>query len=98
MDILFDDECKHLGADLDSKPNIELCTGKRKKFPKIEVYTYNMDHGFNLTGIETDYLGIKTDYDFYIGGTDSCQGKSKICYDVMMDRPFKYIFLINIQI
>ena len=41
-----------------------------------------MDHGFNLTGIETDYLGIKTNYDFYIGGTDSCQGKSKICYDV----------------
>jgi len=76
LDILFDDECEHLGADLDSKPNIELCTGKRKTFPKIEVYTFNMEHGFNLTGMETDYLGIKTNYDFYIGGTDSCQGDS----------------------
>ena len=37
-------------------------------------------HNVNLTGMETDYLGIKTNYDFYIGGTDSCQGKSKFEY------------------
>ena len=28
-----------------------------------------------MTGTETDYLGINTKYNFYLGGTDSCQGK-----------------------
>ena len=75
LDILFDDECKDLGAELESNPKIELCTGKKKKFPQIEIHTYTKRYGFNMTGTETDYLGINTKYNFYLGGTDSCQGK-----------------------
>ena len=76
MDILFDHECKDLGSEQEVKPTMELCTGKKKMFPEILNYELTNRHRFEFVGTDIDYLGTKSrKHDFYIGGTDSCQGK-----------------------
>ena len=76
LDILLDSECDDLGSELEANSSIELCTGSKRSFPKIEKYKLKKHEGFVFTGTEVDYLsGTKGKYDFYLGGTDSCQGK-----------------------
>ena len=76
MDILLDSECDDLGSELEANSSTELCTGRKKSFPKIETYKLTAHKGFQFTGTKVDYLsGTKGKYDFYLGGTDSCQGK-----------------------
>ena len=79
LDILDDSECDDLGSELEANSTVELCTGSKKLFPKIELYAVwfnDTDQGFKKIGNEIDYLGAtQRKYDFYLGGTDSCQGK-----------------------
>ena len=76
MDILLDSECDDLGSELEANSSIELCTGSKRSFPKIQRYKLKAHRGFEFTGTEVDYLsGTKGKYNFYLGGTDSCQGK-----------------------
>ena len=45
-------------------------------FPEISNYELTNRHRFEFVGTDIDYLGTKSrKHDFYIGGTDSCQGK-----------------------
>jgi len=57
----------------------ELCAGKKKFFKKIKMFTRAGD-GFKFTGEVTNYLGLNDDgnypYEYYISGTDSCNGDS----------------------
>ena len=76
MDILFDHECNDLGSEQEFKSTMELCTGKKKKFPEIFNYELTNRYRFEFVSTDIDYLGTKSrKRDFYIGGTDSCQGK-----------------------
>ena len=78
MDILRNSECEDLGSELEANSSMELCTGSKRPFPKIEIYKLRTK-GFEFTGTEVDYLsGTKGKYDFYLGGTDSCQGMTYI--------------------
>ena len=75
VDILFDNECKDLGSKQDVNSEIELCTGRKKKFPRIETYEMK-GNAFEKIGTELDYLGLRQNkYNFYVGGSDSCQGR-----------------------
>ena len=79
LDILRSSECEDLGSELEANSSMELCTGSKKPFPKIEIYKLRAKKGFEFTGTEVDYLsGTKRKYDFYLGGTDSCQGMAFI--------------------
>ena len=52
----------------------EICTGSRKEFPKIEKFKLTT-RGFVRYGYGVNFLGVKKrKYNFYLGGTDSCQG------------------------
>ena len=74
VDILFDDECEYLGSKQNANSHIELCTGRKKTFPRIETYEVK-GNAFEKIGTELDYLGLKENkYNFYVGGSDSCQG------------------------
>ena len=76
LDILYDDECADLGSDLEVNPTMELCAGSKKEFPKIEKFKLTRK-GFVRYGYNVNYLGVeKRKYNFYLGGTDSCQGRN----------------------
>ena len=76
LDILLDHECNDLGSEQEVNSSMELCTGRRKEFPEIFNYELTNRYRFKFIGTDIDYLGMKSrNYDFYIGGTDSCQGK-----------------------
>jgi len=60
----------------------DMCAGKKKKFKTIQNYKYTKDKKYVFTGKVSNYLGLnetwegKYPYDYYIGGTDSCNGDS----------------------
>ena len=76
MNLLHPEECLDLGSELEANSTIEICTGKKKDFPHI--LKFKMHKGGTVTPLQDklNYMGIKNrKYDFYLGGTDSCQGK-----------------------
>ena len=76
MNLLHPEECLDLGSELEANSTIEICTGKKKAFPHI--LKFKMHKGGTITPLQDklNYMGIKNrKYDFYLGGTDSCQGK-----------------------
>ena len=76
LDVLLDHECNDLGSEQEVNSSMELCTGRRKEFPEIFDYQLTNRYRFEFTGTDIDYLGLKSrKHDFYIGGTDACQGK-----------------------
>lgn len=86
LDILPPDLCDELGIHMEVNSTTEICAGKMNLFPKILLFKRIKDpktktHYFRLLGKKTNYLGIGNINDkykgFYLGGTDSCQGKIK---------------------
>ena len=76
MNILRLEECTDLGSELEANSTIEICTGKKKAFPHI--LKFKMHKAGTITPIQDkiNHMGIKSrKYDFYLGGTDSCQGR-----------------------
>ena len=75
MNLLSAEECDDLGSELDANSSIEICTGKKKPFPDSLKFQMSTDGKFSENGKVKNRLGIKSEkYNFYIGGTDSCQG------------------------
>ena len=80
IDILSKDECADLASDLSVNATTEICAGHKNYFPKIQKWkrirnTKKNSYYFRPMKTVTNYLGISNrKYDFYIGGTDSCQG------------------------
>jgi hypothetical protein len=71
-----------MGTGLSANSTIEICTGKKTSWPKVRKFKRVIDKSskkvyFQSTGTVKNYLGFgeKQKYDFYLGGTDSCQGK-----------------------
>ena len=64
-----------MGIELDANSTIEICTGRKKAFPKTARFKMTKSGRFSKLPDKINYLGI-TDrkHDFYLGGTDSCQG------------------------
>ena len=76
MNLLTPDECSDLGSELDANATVEICTGRKNPFPHI--LKFKMHKAGTITPLEDqiNYLGVKNrKYDFYLGGTDSCQGE-----------------------
>ena len=79
LDLLTKEQCEDLGVDLMANGAIELCTGKKTKFPHIyqfrRVLTKRNRVTFKSEGKILNTMGLEDPkYDFYLGGTDSCQG------------------------
>ena len=77
----MENECNDLGSTLGSNATIEICTGMKRPWPKIRKFkkVFNKATGkyyFASQGVAKSYLGFgaKQKYDFFLGGTDSCQG------------------------
>ena len=69
------EECNDLGSELDANSTIEICTGRKKPFP--HTLNFKMHKKGTITPLQdqTNYMGIKSrKYNFFLGGTDSCQG------------------------
>ena len=80
LDVLTPKECGHFGTDLEAKPNLELCTGKKTRYSYIyqfkRMVTEDGEITFKPHAKIKNYLGVKDPkYPFYLGGTDACQGK-----------------------
>ena len=74
-------ECNELGSELNANATIELCTGRKVEFPHILQFKLHKGLHSIFTPYKNtiDYLGVKDrKYDFYLGGTDSCQGKNMV--------------------
>ena len=64
-----------MGIELDANSTIEICTGRKKTFPKTARFQMLKSGRFKKLREKTNYLGITNRrYNFYLGGTDSCQG------------------------
>ena len=63
---------------------MEVCAGKKLPFPQVPQYkrVQTRSEGkisFRADGFETNRLGLmESEFDFYIGGTDSCQGECRV--------------------
>ena len=81
LDLLTPDECSYFEKMLAPNRTNEICTGRKNSFPKHWKFKRLLSktkkkYHFKLIGPSTNYLGFKkTKYNFYLGGTDSCQGK-----------------------
>jgi len=98
VDLLDFDVCKTLGGELQFDEKREICAGKKKNFPIIDIFEmkaqcmnskqrwrrrYRTKRDIrecfkksNTAKPETYNYGIKTPFNFYLGGQDSCQGDS----------------------
>jgi hypothetical protein len=81
LDFLTEQECNDMGNSLNANATIEICTGKKTPWPKVRKFKKVIDKAtkkfyFASTGTVKNYLGFgeKQKYEFYLGGTDSCQG------------------------
>ena len=80
LDLLTPDECSYFEKMLAPNRTNEICTGRKNSFPKHWKFKRLLSktkkkYHFKLIGPSTNYLGFKkTKYNFYLGGTDSCQG------------------------
>ena len=82
LDFLTEPECNDMGNSLNANATIEICTGKKTAWPEVRKFKKVIDKKtkkfyFAPMGAVKNYLGFegKQKYDFYLGGTDSCQGK-----------------------
>ena len=81
LDLLTSDQCSDFESTLMPNRTHELCAGRKNYFPKVWKFKRMRSIGkktyhFKLIGPSINYLGIKkSKYNFYLGGTDSCQGK-----------------------
>jgi len=57
----------------------EICAGKKKRFKSVKMFS-KQGSGYKLEGEVTNYIGLNANgdypYDYYIAGTDSCNGDS----------------------
>ena len=80
LSILEPAECSHFGQSLNASSEIEICTGHKTKFPLIQQYIRQVTRDgrkvrFKKKGMVRNLLGTnEKEYDFYLGGLDSCQG------------------------
>ena len=80
LSVLEPAECTHFGRSLNASSSIEICTGRKTDFPSIQQYIRKVTKDnkrvrFKKKGTVKNLLGTKEkDYDFYLGGSDSCQG------------------------
>ena len=80
LDILNPDECEDFDPVMQPNATHEICTGRKNPFPTVWLFkrTKSLETGrfsFKHIGKEKNYLGFKkSKHDFYLGGTDSCQG------------------------
>ena len=80
LSVLEPAECSHFGQALSADSDIEICTGRKTKFPSIQQYIRKVTRDgkrvrFKKKGKVKNLLGTKEkEYDFYLGGSDSCQG------------------------
>ena len=73
------EECNELGSELEANATIELCTGRKVAFPHILQFKLHTGGTFTPERNTIDYMGVKNrKYNFYLGGTDSCQGKKNV--------------------
>ena len=64
-----------MGSELEANSSAEICTGKKKPFPEILKFKMHKGGAFTADGQKTNRFGVKSKkYNFYLGGTDSCQG------------------------
>ena len=91
LDLLTPDECSYFEKMLAPNRTNEICTGRKNSFPKHWKFKRLLSktkkkYHFKLIGPSTNYLGFKkTKYNFYLGGTDSCQGKVLSLLEVYFD-------------
>ena len=80
IDLLTEEQCEHMASNLDANGTHEICAGRKNYFPKVLNFVrrksvVNDTFYFKPTGTSYNYLGFKeSKYNFYLGGTDSCQG------------------------
>ena len=80
LSVLEPAECSHFGQALSADSDIEICTGRKTKFPIIQQYIQTVTRdgmrvGFKKEGMVRNLLGTnEKGYDFYLGGSDSCSG------------------------
>lgn len=79
LDILTPLECVDFGQDLNSNDTLEICTGRKTQFAFNyqfrRIVTKSGRVTFKTEGKVENRLGVpKSKYNFYLGGTDSCQG------------------------
>ena len=81
LSVLEPKECTHFGQSLNANSSIEICTGHKTEFPHIQQYKRRISRDgkwitFKKGKKIKNLLGTnEKDYDFYLGGSDSCQGK-----------------------
>jgi hypothetical protein len=80
LDILTESQCTFFGKALETNASIELCSGKKSKFPLIHQFrritTKDNKIKFQPQPPVVNRLGLpESKYDFFLGGTDSCQGE-----------------------
>ncbi len=98
LDLLRQEECLEMGKELSSNSTMELCTGKKKRFPKIIKLkriknVKSKSNYFEYIGKVTNYLGMgRSKYDFYLGGTDSCQGEVTLFFLTYTNKQFRILY------
>ena len=80
IDLLTEEQCEDMASNLRANGTHEICAGRKNYFPKVLEFVrrksvVNDTFYFKPTGTSYNYLGFKeSKYNFYLGGTDSCQG------------------------
>ena len=88
IDLLTEEQCEEMGLNLGANGTHEICAGRKNYFPKVLKFVrvksvVNDTFYFKPTGPSYNYLGFKeSKYNFYLGGTDSCQGTKLLLRDV----------------
>jgi hypothetical protein len=81
LHILPPSQCSDFGATLEANNSIEMCTGRKVEFDHIHQFRQILSKDkkritFRSDGKVLNRLGTKfSKYNFYLGGTDSCQGE-----------------------
>jgi hypothetical protein len=79
LSILSQSQCEHFGKSLYVNSSLELCAAKRTRFPRVRrfklVTLLNGSEHYEATKTDVVHVvGPKIkDYDFFLGGSDSCQ-------------------------
>jgi len=81
MSLLTQKDCKYFEKLNDGimkfGDDIELCSGKKKKFPTQNVYIYYKNRFIHSEKKRLDKIGLKNyKLDYFIGGEDTCSGDS----------------------
>lgn len=82
LDLLEPEACRKLGADMSVDTSIEFCAGKKRPYPMVARFKRLKDpasgqYFFEHQGARPNYFGADSaGLDFYLGGTDACQGRS----------------------